>query len=51
MSAAKSEQRGGHVNFTAYLRVRTLDQKHRLKLKADYYHVYPDGLPKELHKN
>ena len=51
MSAAKSEQRGGHVNFTAYLRIRPLDQKHRLKLKSDYYHNYPDGLPKELHKN
>ncbi len=50
MSAvAKSEQRGGHVDFSTYLRIRPLDQKHRLKLKSDYYHVYPQGLPKEMH--
>lgn len=35
------------MNLETFLRVRPLDPKHRVKLKVDYYHVHPNGLPVE----
>lgn len=36
------------VKLETYLRIRPLDAKHRLKIKHDYYKIYPKGLPAEL---
>ena len=35
------------VSVETYLRIRPLEAKFRGKLKVDYYHIHPSGLPIE----
>lgn len=35
------------VRVETYLRMRPLDPKTRMKVKVDYYNIYPSGLPEE----